>query len=608
MRIEHIRVNNYKGFRDSGEIAIGEKFTVLVGQNNSGKTAVLDVLNTKEFKHKPYLTKNTSPEGYAFVPTPYSSATFGVSFTGAELKWELLRRGIAFELAFASQEIASLPRLVDGFFSRDNIALTARLEPGPQWQSTTSVHFPLTAAPDSRVRIAAAPDHQSFQIASFAGASEAIIPNFVGPIISDNLYVFRAERMNIGECTIEGKKELRSDAANLASVLLQLDRNPEALEQFTSYLRTIFPSIYNVVSSPKENTPTTARIDVINRDAQKQDWCPGVPIPLDDCGTGVSQVLAILYVIVTAETPKVIVIDEPNSFLHPGAAKKLLSILREQSHQYILTTHSPEIVRAVEPDMLHLTRWTGSESIVETLNGADVKDTGRLLKELGVRLSDVFGADDVLWVEGPTEEICFPLLLKTFGHSLSAATAVVSIVSPDDLAGKRARQSLAWEVYERLTTASALIPPALAFSFDREGRTPRDIEDLVRRSHGLAHFLPRRTYENFLLDAEAINAVLNYNKIETTKSGVETWINENGKHRRYFDDAVAAEAAKADEQVWLSTVHAPELLGDLFWSLSKEAPLEYNKTSHSIALTEWLLEHKRDLLKPLADYVVALLN
>jgi len=53
-------------------------------------------------------------------------------------------------------------------------------------------------------------------------------------------------------------------------------------------------------------------------------------VPLSESGTGVGQVLAILYVVFTSEYPRTIVIDEPQSFLHPGAVRKLFEARRVQ--------------------------------------------------------------------------------------------------------------------------------------------------------------------------------------------------------------------------------------------------------------------------------------
>ncbi|MCC0179139.1 ATP-binding protein [Waterburya agarophytonicola K14] len=80
--------------------------------------------------------------------------------------------------------------------------------------------------------------------------------------------------------------------------------------------------------------------------------------PLEACGTGVSQVLAILYVVITSKEPRTIIIDEPQSFLHPGAARKLIEILQDfPQHQYFISTHSPSIISAANPSTITLLKY-----------------------------------------------------------------------------------------------------------------------------------------------------------------------------------------------------------------------------------------------------------
>ena len=93
-----------------------------------------------------------------------------------------------------------------------------------------------------------------------------------------------------------------------------------------------------------------------------------LPHSLSECGTGVGQVLAILYVVMRS-TGDVICIDEPNSFLHPGAAKALVEILNEQQeHQYIIGTHSPEVIVASRPERLFMLRLEEEITVVRELN------------------------------------------------------------------------------------------------------------------------------------------------------------------------------------------------------------------------------------------------
>ena len=126
---------------------------------------------------------------------------------------------------------------------------------------------------------------------------------------------------------------------------------------------------------------------------------------LKDCGTGIGQVLAILYVAMT-RIGNLIVIDEPNSFLHPGASRKLIEILKlYEKNQYVISTHSADLISAIQPEIIHRVHWEGEhgESRVEKVDLANLDEMSGILDDLGVRLSDVFGADQVVWVEGQTE-------------------------------------------------------------------------------------------------------------------------------------------------------------------------------------------------------------
>jgi AAA15 family ATPase/GTPase len=68
LKITFARVKNYKSHRDSGEIAFGDRYTVIVGQNSSGKTAFLEALNPNTFKALPHRTPQKGV--FPTVPNP----------------------------------------------------------------------------------------------------------------------------------------------------------------------------------------------------------------------------------------------------------------------------------------------------------------------------------------------------------------------------------------------------------------------------------------------------------------------------------------------------------------------------------------------------------
>jgi len=338
----------------------------------------------------------------------------------------------------------------------------------------------------------------------------------------------------------------------------------------------------------------------IDPDTERED----LAVSLSESGTGVGQVLAILYVAFTSEYPRTIVIDEPQSFLHPGAVRKLFEILKGYpQHQYVITTHSPNAVAAADPQALFLVRKQGEESAVEQLDVSDARYQARFLREVGASLSDVFGADDVLWVEGPTEEECFPLILsKILGRPLRG-TKVVGVLSTGDLESKRSRD--VYRIYQRLSEAGGLLPPAVGFIFDREGRSKVRREDLERESDGLVVFTPQRMYENYLLNPLAIARVCSRTEgfreeDNVAPEDVERWIEEHGWDEKYFDATV--EESDRNDPFWRTEVDGAKLLKDLFADLS-ETRVSYEKVVHGVDLTQWLCDNAPEDLEELAGLI-----
>jgi len=116
---------------------------------------------------------------------------------------------------------------------------------------------------------------------------------------------------------------LRSNAGNLAQVLNFLSTdNPPRYERFLSYVRDVFPQIHRITVPPLSTNEARVLVWTQNADLERND----LAIPLNESGTGIGQVLAMLYVLVWSDSPRVILIDEPQSFLHPSAIRKLLEI------------------------------------------------------------------------------------------------------------------------------------------------------------------------------------------------------------------------------------------------------------------------------------------
>lgn len=91
MRICSFKIQNYKSFLEPRELTLDEGFNLIVGQNNVGKTALLEALSLN-FSGKPHTSQLTAPTP-TIVINPLSSAVIELAVSGAELRELLLEVG-----------------------------------------------------------------------------------------------------------------------------------------------------------------------------------------------------------------------------------------------------------------------------------------------------------------------------------------------------------------------------------------------------------------------------------------------------------------------------------------------------------------------------------
>ncbi|HLY27395.1 MAG TPA: AAA family ATPase, partial [Aggregatilineales bacterium] len=422
-------------------------------------------------------------------------------------------------------------------------------------------------------------------------------------LLRQRIYCFKAERLNLAYAEIAATDILKTNAENLPQVLHQLQTtNPELFKKFNGFVSTIFPQIKQV-TAPYTNQ-NVVRIFIFDNDTLTRD---DLSIDLADSGTGIGQVLAMLYVVLTADQPQVIIIDEPQSFLHPGAVRILFEILRQRfsQHQYIVTTHSPTAIASAAPQSLVLVRKVGAESRVEVVDAAEAESLRSCLLELGARPSDVFGYDQILWVEGATEERCFPLIVERILRQPMLGTAIIG-VAETSLFDKKNSNVLV-RIYERLSRGRGLIPPSIGIILDREARSDELIAKL--EANGLS-FLARSMYENYLLNSSAIAATLGSIKelegLAISPEKVNEWLEEHKWEKDFIKLNPNTERHESD---WLKNVHGKKVLDALFNELSgNRLRYEGNEVEYGLSLTTWLIEISPDELQEVTDLILSKLN
>jgi hypothetical protein len=593
MLLKSARVHNFKCFMDSGEARFDGHWTVVVGQNNAGKSTFLSTLKPGGLVSSPYRGVDTNPD---LPPNTNSKLEFEVEITGPELKRCLLNSNQAFfwchdhlsHIAFEMLHTVITPKF-------QNLIESGRLSLDGQFNTGQGfVEFGLSTEegeivyPGNRFcLIVPNADRNDFNFGSVnQGAQDSHISSWFGQLLGQSIYKFDAERMHIGTSTVDNVTSLNENGANLAQVLLKLKENDYKFSEFLSRVREVLPSITGVV--PAVLQPGQVSVEIQFHDPNLNR--PDLNMALRECGTGTSQVLCILYVVVTSRYPKIIIIDEPNSFLHPGASKRLIEVLKSYTqHQFIIATHSPELIQVADPDNLLLIRWSNAGSVVSDIDRDNIEEVRFALGELGVGLSDVFGLDRAIWVEGPTEAACFPLLLRNAGLKENHGVGFIPIRTVGDVTGS---QKVAFfEMYRSLVTTSKILPTAVAFSLDSEDLTELQKNDLKRQLGNSLYFLPRRCFENYLLHSAAL-AVL----FETLGEKISV---------SQIDEFFGQKRQKKKHENWLLGCDGARVLKELFSSLT-DTRHQYSKVRHGKFLVEWIMKNDKEFLSELSAYVINL--
>ncbi|WP_375473159.1 AAA family ATPase [uncultured Nostoc sp.] len=527
MFIKKLQVFNYKSYLDSGLMEFSPGVNIIVGRNNAGKTSLLEVLKL-DFENHPHRSLKTLPNKLSSLQEEskiqitlhiekeelrnlIKISIIGIPRAATE-KYYFFADKYEYEpndyhdqyMSAIDESVRYAVRQFKDFLENTDFILTSLfLQPNLKMENKSlikllnfesykqafkKVFYKIKYDDSDQIVI-----EETTSYSDEDGIVQEPFVNYSGKIqesigyklfdkFQNRIYRFQAERLNIGICKCESKADinLKSNASNLAEVLFILQgKIPGMFAQFNKLVSDILPEIKWISVVMRDDT--NVEILVWNTDNLHRN---DLSLPLSSCGSGVSQVLAILYILVSSEEHRTLIIDEPQSFLHPGAAKKLIETIKQfPQHQYFIATHSPEIIASANPSTIIKLQYQDCETTASVINPKEIESQNEILAELGVRLSDVFGADSILWVEGQTEEICFPLILEKVARTTLMGIKILSVNSTDALLDGK-RSDLVFDIYQKLTTGATLFPPAIGFIFDRESKTEVSNNNWLFKIHG----------------------------------------------------------------------------------------------------------------------------
>lgn len=219
-----------------------------------------------------------------------------------------------------------------------------------------------------------------------------------------------------------------------ASRRIEMNASPNGSDNIHAGLGVIH-SLAALQNPPAETwVPSKNKFEAINRFAQTVMDDPSVRIhvpfnrdtilietsagtlPLDNVGTGIHEVVMFAAGAVTRDQ-YVFCIEEPETHLHPILQRKLAHFLtHETTNQYLVATHSAQLLNYTDSTIFHLTIDEGRTALTGVKKPNEL---AAVCADLGYRPSDLLQANAVIWVEGPADRIYLRRWIELADPSLS---------------------------------------------------------------------------------------------------------------------------------------------------------------------------------------------
>ncbi|MGI5982175.1 MAG: ATP-dependent nuclease [Sakamotonia sp.] len=242
----------------------------------------------------------------------------------------------------------------------------------------------------------------------------------------------------------------------------------------------------------------------------------GTETPVEYLGKGMRSIymLSLLetYVAEPDRIPSIIVVEDPEIFLHPQLQKMCCEILYRLSlkNQVIFQTHSPDLlfnftarqIRQVvlDDDMYSVIR--------------EKTDLGRILDDLGYGASDLMNVSFVFIVEGKQDKSRLPLLLENYYSEIrdqEGRLSRISIITTNSCTNIKTYANLKYmnQVYIRdqflmIRDGDGKDPEELAGQLCRyyDARNAEDVDRLPRVTRRNVLILKYYSFENYFFNPE----------------------------------------------------------------------------------------------------------
>lgn len=341
--------------------------------------------------------------------------------------------------------------------------------------------------------------------------------------------------------------------------------------EFEEAVASVLPEVSMVLTDPRPNEQQVT--------IKLRDRYAGFDVPIDQAGTGVNQLLHLLATVLFTAHGRLLLIDEPQLHLHPGAEKGLASFLRRHpEHDYVMATHSPLFINALAPDRAWLLTRDQRGTRIHSVFGEQLS-RAHVLQELGLTPGDIVVGERLLLVEGSADVEILPLLMRRLGWDPVRLNCVVLQLQGGDTA--RPIHDVVGELRKVLN-----LPMMILLDGDKS-------EEIAASE--VITFVPALDIETVLMrDADAVRRAFDEVLESELPEGIvmATWRATWSTDRI---DSFIAERVKGNP-----TRKGASILADLAWEMGK---LTYRKSVHGPCIAARIrpeyLTDLRGVLQPL---------
>lgn len=199
-----------------------------------------------------------------------------------------------------------------------------------------------------------------------------------------------------------------------------------------------------------------------------------------------------------ASANTILIVDEPEIYLHPDVQRQLLGILREIGPDVLLATHSTEIMSEADPaEIVLIDKAARSAERLRDVAGVQVA-----LNKVGsiqnVTLSRLARNRRVLFVEGEQDFVLLRRFARQVGLNRLSTGVDITATQSEGFARWKTVSDFAWGIKKLLTTTLAI-----GAVFDRDYWCDEELNDIVAKlskSLERVHIHRRKEIENYLLE------------------------------------------------------------------------------------------------------------